>query len=328
MLKKILLGSVTIIILLWLWNTSLFAKPDSQAEAKLIAHRGVHQTFTIQAVARDDCTAIMIEQPIHAYLENTIESMRAAFAYGANVVEIDIQPTLDGDIVVFHDWTLNCRTEGTGDVRKAVLEELQTLDIGYGYTHDGGKTFKFRGHGLAKMPTLSQVFTQIPEGKFLVNFKGNGRKEGEVFVKLLEENPQWLNLVWGVYGGAKPTDISTSALPIRGYSRPSTKACLKGYMLKGWSGYMPKKCRDTLVVVPRNYAKLMWGWPHKFTNRMASVGSDVILLGPHSPGNVGSTGIDNARQYAAVPQNFGGYVWTNKIEIIGSLANDNHPNSD
>ena len=37
--------------------------------------------------------------------------MRAAFAAGADIVELDIHPTTDGQFAVFHDWTLDCRTE-------------------------------------------------------------------------------------------------------------------------------------------------------------------------------------------------------------------------
>lgn len=322
MRRKILIGTLIVIAILWGWNTSLFTKPSAGAGSKLIAHRGVHQTFDVKMVGRDDCTAGMITEPTHAYLENTVESMGAAFAYGADVVEIDIQPTADGSFVVFHDWTLGCRTNGFGDIREKSVAELQALDIGYGYTHDGGKTFPFRGDGVGKMPTLSQVFTEIPDGKFLINFKGNRSKEGRAFVSFMQENPQWQKSVWGVYGGARPTNITLLALNIRGYSRPSTKACLKGYMLKGWSGYVPKPCRNALVVVPQNYAKLMWGWPHKFTRRMEAVGSEVILLGPHSRDNAGSTGIDDTRLYASTPKGFEGYIWTNKIELIGPLSRE------
>ena len=45
----------------------------------------------------DDCTASRIFQPEHAFLENTLESIEAAFHYGAKVVEIDVHPTSDGE---------------------------------------------------------------------------------------------------------------------------------------------------------------------------------------------------------------------------------------
>jgi glycerophosphoryl diester phosphodiesterase len=36
--------------------------------------------------------------------------MRAAFDLGADIVELDVHPTVDGSFVVFHDWTVECRT--------------------------------------------------------------------------------------------------------------------------------------------------------------------------------------------------------------------------
>ncbi|WP_157209922.1 glycerophosphodiester phosphodiesterase family protein [Marinimicrobium agarilyticum] len=40
--------------------------------------------------------------------------MRAAFAAGAGVVELDVHPATDGYFAVMHDWMLDCRTEGMG----------------------------------------------------------------------------------------------------------------------------------------------------------------------------------------------------------------------
>ncbi|MEZ4555866.1 MAG: glycerophosphodiester phosphodiesterase family protein [Caldilineaceae bacterium] len=56
---------------------------------------------------------------------------------GADVVEFDVHRTSDDQFAVFHDWTLDCRTDGTGVTRDQTLADLQTLDIGYGYTGDG-----------------------------------------------------------------------------------------------------------------------------------------------------------------------------------------------
>ena len=38
--------------------------------------------------------------------------------------------------------------------REASMSYLRTLDIGYGHTADGGKTFPFRGKGVGLMPSL------------------------------------------------------------------------------------------------------------------------------------------------------------------------------
>src|SRR5688572_21555994 len=68
----------------------------------LLAHRGVQQTLH-GTIDIHTCTAA-IDPPEHAFLENTIASMRAAFAAGADIVELDIHATTDGQLAVFHDW--------------------------------------------------------------------------------------------------------------------------------------------------------------------------------------------------------------------------------
>ena len=77
---------------MYLNNTSLFTK-DSQREPLLLAHRGLAQTFHMDGITGETCTAKRIYEPEHPFLENTIPSMEAAFKAGADIVELDVQPT-------------------------------------------------------------------------------------------------------------------------------------------------------------------------------------------------------------------------------------------
>lgn len=61
-------------------------------------------------------------------------------------------------------------------------------------------------------------------------------------------------------------------------------------------------------------------WPNLFIERLKQAGSEVILLGPDSSGDPGAAGIDTAERSAQVPDNYAGYIRTNKIETIGPLA--------
>jgi len=158
-------------------------------QVALISHRGIHQTFDREGLENDTCTAERIAPPQHAYLENTLPAMRAAFASGADIVEIDVHPTTDGRLAVFHDWTLDCRTNGSGETRSHDIAYLQTLDVGYGYTADGGNTFPFRGKGVGMLPALEEVFTDFPDGRFLVNFKSNEPHEGDMVADMLAARP-------------------------------------------------------------------------------------------------------------------------------------------
>jgi glycerophosphoryl diester phosphodiesterase len=302
-------------LLVWSFNSSLIASAPDGA-TKLMAHRGAHQTFGHEAVDDDTCTASLIDPPKHDFLENTVAGMQAAFAAGAEVVEIDVHLTPDGKFAVFHDWTLDCRTDGKGVTEETDSTTLKRLDIGYGYTSDGGKTYPFRGRGVGQMPILEEIFAANPAGKLLINFKSRRTEDGTAFAALLAANPAWKDKIFGIYGGAEPTDAALAAVPgLKGYTKTSVKSCLLRYLGTGWIGYVPEACRNTLVPVPSNYAFLLWGWPNRFLTRMEDAGSDVVLIGPYSGG--GTVGIDTAEQVEDLPEPFSGYVWTNRILEVG-----------
>jgi glycerophosphoryl diester phosphodiesterase len=316
--KKILLGVFVFIGFVWLNNTSLFIDSSTHVTS-VLAHRGVHQTFHQQNMQNDTCTAERIYESDHGLMENTIASMGAAFEAGAEVVELDIHLTGDKQFAVFHDWEVDCRTDGTGVTQELEMAYLKTLDIGYGYTADNGASHPLRGSGIGLMPTLSEVFEAFPDDQFLINFKSRRVEEGEVLAAMLNNNPQWRKLVFGVYGGKEPTRATMELVAgLPGYDKNSIMSCLGQYVAYGWTGIIPGACRNQLVVVPGNFAWAMWGWPHKFSERMGAVGSLVIVLGPYGGGGF-SSGIDNEGQTGLVPQNFNGLVWTNRVETMAAL---------
>jgi glycerophosphoryl diester phosphodiesterase len=108
---------------IWLNNTSLWS--SQRAAPTLLAHRGLAQTYPASGLTATTCTAARIFAPEHSFIENTLPSMRAAFAAGADIVELDVHPTSDGQVAVFHDWTLDCRTDGHGVTREHSLAELK-----------------------------------------------------------------------------------------------------------------------------------------------------------------------------------------------------------
>ncbi|HZY67844.1 MAG TPA: glycerophosphodiester phosphodiesterase family protein [Devosia sp.] len=316
---KILIGVAVFVAAVYLWNAS-WLTPAQTGETRFIAHRGVHQNFDRTGLTSESCTATMIREPIVDEIENTIPAMQAAFAAGADFVELDVHPTTDGKFAVFHDWTLDCRTEGTGETRSHPMSYLKTLDVGYGYTADGGRTFPLRGKGVGMMPELSEVLTAIPNGRFLVNFKSNEAREGDMLAAFVEANPQWADLIWGVYGGDAPTMRAKELLPdTRAWSRKGLMSCLLQYEGYGWTGIVPPTCRDTMVMVPINFAGWLWGWPNRFIQRMADAGSGVILIGPYNPGDPGTSGVDKPEEAAVVPPAFPGLVWTNEIATIAPI---------
>lgn len=319
-LQRVLVVLVIIAGGIWIWNASWRVSPPEDPQVRLIAHRGVHHTFDRSNLDNDTCTAELIYPPEHEFFENTIDSMEAAFELGAAIVEIDVHPTTDAQFAVFHDWTLDCRTEGTGDTRSHDMAYLRTLDVGYGYTPDSGETYPLRGKGLGLMPSLDDVLAALPDRQFLINFKSNDAREGDMLAEALAIRPEWAPAVWGAYGGDAPTMRAHALMPeLSVWSRRTLMNCLLHYAGYGWTGIMPAACKDTFVLVPINVAPWLWGWPNLFQQRMREAGSEIILLGPLETGDPGTAGIDDAETLAAVPVDFSGYVWTNRIERIGPL---------
>ncbi len=300
----------------WLNNTSLLFDPDRGPGLRLLSNRGVHQIARPGPAGDAACTARRIAPVAHPYIENTIPAIRAAFDAGAAVVQLDVQLVPDGRFVVFHDQRLECRTEGSGLTGAQPLTYLKSLDVGYGYTADG-ETFPLRGTGVGMMPTLREVLEAELGGRYMIRFASQRIEEGTALAALLAR-PEWRRQVWGVSGSAIPVRAAEAALPgLRGHDAGRGEECLKLYMLLGWAGYVPQSCSGGMVAVPVDVGPWLWGWPHRFTWRMAKAGTEVILLGPRSGGG-GASGVDTPAHWAAVPEGFDGFVWTNRVEVFAA----------
>lgn len=321
-IKKLLKRKTTWIIfilfvLVYVNNSSLFAKRD-EGKPLLLAHRGLSQTFSMEGIEGDTCTAERIHEPEHSYLENTIPSMEAAFKAGADLVEFDVQPTKDNNFVIFHDWTLDCRTNGKGVTRDFTTKELQALDIGYGYTADGGKTFPFRGKGINLMPTLDEVLNHFPNRSFLIHIKSDDENEGIQLATYLKKLPAKRLAQLTVYGGDKPIAAIREHIPsLRTMSKATMKKDILTYMALGWTGYIPLSMKHGELHIPDKVAPLLWGWPNRFLNRMDKADTRIIVVGGNGLGF--SSGFDASEDIKRLPDDYTGGIWTNRIDKIAPL---------
>lgn len=82
--------------------------------------------------------------------ENTLAAFEKAILMGAKEIELDVQMSKDGELVVIHDYFLNRTTSGTGLVMETSYNDL--------VQYDAGKWFGeiFLGQ---KIPLLSQVLS-------------------------------------------------------------------------------------------------------------------------------------------------------------------------
>jgi glycerophosphoryl diester phosphodiesterase len=93
--------------------------------------------------------------------ENTLPSFLEAVALGADALEFDLHVSRDGQLVVFHDPTLERTTDGQGEVALRSAAELAQLDAGAKFTRDGGRSFPWRGRG-ATVSSFDAVVEALP----------------------------------------------------------------------------------------------------------------------------------------------------------------------
>ncbi len=314
------LGSLWMLFLIvLLLNSSIWA-PDPEGRLKMIAHRGVHHLYDPAGVGRDDCTAIRMlpgQEDLEIF-ENSIRSIHAAIGMEADMIEVDIAPTKDGKMVLFHDWTVDCRTNGKGKVRDLTLAELQSLDVGYGYSADGGQTFPLRGKGAGEIPTVEEVLAAAAFKPFLFNFKSNDPGEANQLNAILKTaGRNALKEGDGFYGAEAPVKRMKELIPgTWAWSNAGAKTCTTDYAWMGWLGIMPDSCKDGTLIVPLNYQWAFAGWPNRTIARMETAGARILIIGPMKSGEA-SGGLTHGDQLTDIPANFNGYVMVEDIRKVG-----------
>lgn len=322
-MKKNLLWGIgglwMVFVMVMLLNSPRWA-PDPEGGFQMIAHRGVHHLFDPAGMGRDDCTAQRMRpgQEEQEIFENTVHSIRAAVTAKADMVEVDVAPTKDGKMVLFHDWTLDCRTDGKGETRDKTLAELKALDVGYGYTADGGKTYPLRGKGIGKIPTVEEALGSETYKPFLFNFKSKDPAEADQLAAILKaagRDPATEGD--GFYGAEAPTERMAELFPgAWTWTKPAAQACTKDYAWMGWLGITPDSCKNGMLIVPLDYQWAMAGWPNRTIARMDAVGARIMIIGPMNEGEA-TRGLTHGNQLADIPLGYNGYVMVEDILQVG-----------
>lgn len=296
-------------------NASILA-PAPEGRPVLVAQRGVSEVLDRDGAGPTACLARRLRGLNGNLIENTIPSIAAGFAAGADVVEIDVRQARDGEFVLYHDDRLECRTQGNGRVFETDLVTLKALDVGYGYTADGGRTFPLRGKGTGLMPTLAEALRAFPGRRFMIQLKSAYRSEGDALAAYLDRErlADWNRLVF--FGAPVAVDRLKAIRPMaRTWTDKGLISCTTRYLALGWSGYVPADCRGQMIAVPVNLRYALWGWPNRLIARMDGAG--VGMLAMRAKGFGGFSRVDTAEDLARLPDGYGGYVWTDHIEVIG-----------
>jgi glycerophosphoryl diester phosphodiesterase len=104
--------------------------------------------------------------------ENTLTAFDRGIACGADGLELDVQLSRDGAVVVLHDRTLDRTTDATGPVAALTADELARVDAAYRF--DPASGFPLRGRGIG-VPKLAEVLARFTGIRLIVELKVNMR---------------------------------------------------------------------------------------------------------------------------------------------------------
>ena len=96
------------------------------------------------------------------YPENTILALQKAIEIGSDGIELDVQLTKDGEVVIIHDETIDRTSDGTGFVCDYTYEELIKYDFSGSYI---GKVEK------QKLPLLKDYFEMVKDINIISNIE-------------------------------------------------------------------------------------------------------------------------------------------------------------
>lgn len=106
--------------------------------------------------------------------ENTMPAFEKAVKMGADGIELDVQLTKDGELVVIHDETIDRTSNGSGWVKDLTYAKLARYN--YNKLHPE--------YANAKIPTLEEVYALVKPTGLTVNVE---LKTSEIFYPELEE---------------------------------------------------------------------------------------------------------------------------------------------
>lgn len=321
-MKKILLwvfGGFWLLLLgFYLYHSSIWATARG-GTVKMIANGNVYQPYDRAGLRPNDCTATRIsDKPAKPIFQNTVHAIRAAVEAKADMVEVDIAPTGDDQMVLFGDDDLTCRTDGKGLVRETTLSDLRQLDLGYKLTPDDGKNFPQRGEGVGKIATVADALGSETKRPFLFHLRGDDPTEADRLLAILKaEGRDPVAEGDGFYGNPAPVARMRELAPdVWAWTAAEGLACASDYRLAGWLGTLPESCKGGTMIVSLGDQWRTAGWPNRTADRMEEHGGHIILAaGRDEYGEL--IGLRNWKQLESINGSYKGWLWVDDITIVG-----------
>ncbi|WP_411344991.1 glycerophosphodiester phosphodiesterase family protein [Paenibacillus sp. WLX1005] len=110
--------------------------------------------------------------------ENSLAAIQYSIVAGADLIEIDVQRTADGQLVLMHDETVDRMTNGSGRVAEMTLEQLRALRL---RQHQGGHDQRLTNY---MIPTLEEVMI-LARDKVMINLDKCWAWRDDVYAVLL-----------------------------------------------------------------------------------------------------------------------------------------------
>ncbi|UXZ54930.1 glycerophosphodiester phosphodiesterase [Halomonas sp. 7T] len=120
--------------------------------------------------------------------ESTLAAYELAHEWGVDYLELDVQITADGELVVFHDDAIDRTSSGEGTINDHTLEELKALDTGSWFNEANADKADAEFEG-AQILTLSELFEHFGhDARYYIETKSPQLNPGleEALVESLE----------------------------------------------------------------------------------------------------------------------------------------------
>ncbi len=125
--------------------------------------------------------------------ENTLPAFQEAIDVQADGIELDVQLTRDGQLVVIHDEKINRTTNAKGWVKELTLAEIKELDAGSWFSENYKET---------RIPTLEEVLELLNHNQF----------SGLLNIELKTDRIEYLGIEQKVLRALEQADLSCTVV--------------------------------------------------------------------------------------------------------------------
>jgi glycerophosphoryl diester phosphodiesterase len=177
--------------------------------------------------------------------ENTMTAFELGLAAGADGLELDVQLSSDGVVVVCHDATLDRTTSASGRVDRYSAAELSRIDAGYRWLDAGGQAV-FRGSGIG-VPTLGDVLRRFTDVPIIVEMKVDHLEMGRAVAAEVAAASA-VDRVCAAADGSRAVRGAREALP--GLATSASRWDVRLALYRSWAHWPPRQAEYGGYQVP------------------------------------------------------------------------------